>query len=70
MSEAVLLAMIYATPPTLFALAGLIVSIRNNRAIGEVKRQTNGLVEAAKASSKAEGVTQGHAEAAANDKRE
>ena len=65
-TENVLIALIAAAPPTLMALAGLIISLRNQRAIGVVKTQTDGLVAASNASSKAEGVTQGHAEAAAN----
>lgn len=70
MSDAFWIAL-FAAVPSLASLVGVIYSIRvsqgNRRAIDTVKKQTDGLVEASKATSRAEGVTQGHAEAAAND---
>lgn len=66
MPTEIIVALIMAVPPTLIGVAGLIISLRNHAAIKVVSHQTNGLVEASRASSRAEGVTQGHAEAAAN----
>lgn len=69
----IIVALIAATPPTIIGLLGIIISLRNQTIalrthddLGVVKKQTDGLIEASKATSKAEGVTQGHREAVEN----
>jgi len=41
MSDAIWIALITATPPTLVGLAGVFVSLHNKRAIQEVHKSTN-----------------------------
>jgi type III secretory pathway component EscS len=65
-SDAIIVALIIAFPPTLASVVGIIISLRNSASLNLVKQHTNGMVEKLEATAKAVGVTQGHAEAAAN----
>jgi hypothetical protein len=66
MSDAVIIALIVAIPPTLTALVSLIVSLRNGRAIHQVHVATNSkmdqLLSVTGASEKAKGVKEGLAQ--------
>jgi hypothetical protein len=69
-SDIVIVAIIVAIPPTLTALAGVFVSMRNSRKLEEVQKSTDGKMEKLLAltgsANKAEGVLQGKAEEKAN----
>lgn len=62
------IALIGAIPPTLMALASLVVSLRNGMKVTEIHKLTNSMKDQLVESSKAQSFLEGHAEGVKDEK--